>query len=303
MPDLGLLSGIAEGLSAGMDSFWKTKNSLEDRRLKAEQAAKEEQRYQKQQEDQLKQQEIQTQRHEQDVERQYRTGGFKKDEMGNWVPDEDYLRMKAMADPNRGLLQNLNIQQKQQDIAKAKKGEKIPAAQVVNIAEGVAELKTLPDIRETIAQNKEIFGPVTGRLGSLNPYNEKVKTVDAQMRLKAQAIGKFMEGGVLRKEDEDKYRRMLPDVSDTPEMAENKLTLVERMLQNKINEQQKGLKGSGYDTSGIDTYDNIESPKVIRPNKGLIKTQPQAPKSDLPPMIEKGGKKYKLLPDGNYEEL
>lgn len=62
MADLGLLSGIAEGLSAGMDSFWKTKNSLEDRRLKAEQVAKEEQRFQKQQEDKQKQLEFEQQK-------------------------------------------------------------------------------------------------------------------------------------------------------------------------------------------------------------------------------------------------
>jgi hypothetical protein len=118
--------------------------------------------------------------------------------------------------------------------------------------EGNQMPSVLSDLKVTLEQNKDIFGPVAGRISSLNPYDEKGKTADAQFQAAAQTIGKYLEGGVLRAEDIPKYRKMLPDLTDTPEIAANKLATVERLLVQKQNSDLAALKGAGYDTSSID---------------------------------------------------
>lgn len=110
----------------------------------------------------------------------------------------------------------------------------------------------LEDVGNTIEANKDTFGPFTGRIASMNPYNEQSKTIDSQMRAVSQAFGRFMEGGVLRKEDEEKYRKMFPALSDTPEIATNKLAVVKRLLQQQQQSDLGAFSDQGYDITGLD---------------------------------------------------
>jgi len=60
-----------------------------------------------------------------------------------------------------------------------------------------------------------------------------------------------MEGGVLRKEDEIKYRKMLPQITDTPQVARNKIKNVTEML--KLQRQTKEDMYSSSENMG-DVY-------------------------------------------------
>lgn len=130
--------------------------------------------------------------------------------------------------------------------------KRLPPDKVLNVNEGNVIPQQLSDVRKTLESNQDSFGPIMGRLNSLNPYDEKSATIDAQMRAAAQSFGKYMEGGVLRKEDEDKYRKMFPSLSDTPEIAKNKLAIVDRLLSSRQGSNVAALKTSGYDVSGVD---------------------------------------------------
>lgn len=131
-------------------------------------------------------------------------------------------------------------------------GIRLSPTEVQKFNEGNAIPMMLDDIAATIGNNEDIFGPVQGRLAALNPYNEKVKTAESQLVAAAQSVGKFLEGGVLRAEDVPKYRKMLPDLSDPPDVARNKLDNVRRLLINRQNSDVGALKGSGYDVKSID---------------------------------------------------
>lgn len=163
----------------------------------------------------------------------------------------------------------------------------LPADKVLAVSEGQRIPTMLEDIRGTIEANRNSFGPVSGRLSSLNPYNEKAQTIDAQMRAASQSFGRFMEGGVLRKEDEDKYRKMFPNLSDTPEVAANKLAIVDRLLRQTQGANVKALSASGYDTSAFNGASSApELPNVLSQGSqgGLISQahasadKPTAPK-------------------------
>ena len=159
--------------------------------------------------------------------------------------------------------------------------KKLPADKVVSVTEGSNVINQLGSLNDVIDQNEGIFGPVAGRFYGNNPWDEQAKTLDAQLRTASQTVGKYMEGGVLRKEDEEKYRKMLPQLSDTPDVAKNKLQLVSKMLTDKYNADSGALSKSGYDTGGL----------------------PQVPASPSLPKVLSGNKSAKLLPHMSDEEV
>jgi len=136
--------------------------------------------------------------------------------------------------------------------AAASPNQKLPPNTVLTLNEGKAVARMLPEVETALLENESAFGPVGGRAGTANPYNERAQTIDARMRTASQAFGRFMEGGVLRKEDEEKYRKMFPQLSDTPEVAKNKLAIVRRMLAQKYEDDRTTLGNSGYDVSGFE---------------------------------------------------
>lgn len=64
-----------------------------------------------------------------------------------------------------------------------------------------------------------------------------------------QVIGKTLEGGVLRKEDEYKYEKILPTIKDTPELAKSKLQGLEQAITQRRVTFLDALGDAGYETS------------------------------------------------------
>jgi len=174
--------------------------------------------------------------------------------------------------------------------AEEARGKDIPASQVVSIDDGNAALAQISDLDSTISANADIFGPVDGRLAGMNPYNEKGQTVNSQLKTAAQKVGTFLEGGKLTDRDVPKYEKMLPTLSDSHEVATNKLVLVKRLVANKQVSNIAALKGQRYNTQGVD--------------KGVV--VPDAPSilngSNKPKTVMQNGHTYTLNEKtGNYE--
>lgn len=64
-----------------------------------------------------------------------------------------------------------------------------------------------------------------------------------------QIIGKAMEGGVLRKEDEIKYAKIIPKIEDPPEVANGKIQGLIQSLTEKRGFLVDSLDDAGYDVS------------------------------------------------------
>ena len=64
-----------------------------------------------------------------------------------------------------------------------------------------------------------------------------------------QVIGKALEGGVLRKEDEYKYTKILPTIQDTPQVAKVKLDGLRDALTLRRERLLEGLDDAGYNVS------------------------------------------------------
>jgi len=157
------------------------------------------------------------------------------------------------------------------------KKKNLTAANVLTINEGNAIPSTLADIKTKIDVNRGLFGPVEGRIRQNNPYDTKSQVFDADIRAASQQFGRFMEGGVLRTEDEKKYRKMFPNLSDTPDVAYGKLKVVEELMRRKQKSDLEALSSQGYDMAGLDL------PAAI--NMNIAKTN-QKPSSGLPGISE-----------------
>lgn len=117
------------------------------------------------------------------------------------------------------------------------------------LSEGKQLSFVLEPLYEIIDTKPGLFGPVRGFLGQKNSYDTEAQTIDDDLRRASQVIGKYMEGGVLRKEDEEKYRKMLPQLTDKPEVALNKLEGVANLLAQKQQDYLESYAKAGYDVS------------------------------------------------------
>lgn len=136
-------------------------------------------------------------------------------------------------------------------LEKSDAGATIPAAQVSLLTEG----QQLPNLfskgLNTINENKNSIGPIAGLIGSINKYDTSAQDIQAQFNTLKQIAGKFMEGGVLRKEDEEKYKEILPKITDTPEVAANKSNQLRDLLTNRYNEWVNNLGNAGYNVKNF----------------------------------------------------
>lgn len=115
-------------------------------------------------------------------------------------------------------------------------GEKPPsytAGQLTELSDIQTSINQMQSVQDVLTQFQGKMGPIKG-VSRYNPYDTDAQSFNAQMRSAAQVVGKAMEGGVLRKEDEEKYRKMLPNIQDTPEVAQKKLNQIIVLLQDKL---------------------------------------------------------------------
>lgn len=138
------------------------------------------------------------------------------------------------------------------DLTPTKKGETISELQAAGYDTANLGTKTLSDtaitamrqtdnalanldsLKKIINENSDKLGPITG-LAYLNPYSESRK-IQADIARVRQDVGKALEGGVLRKEDEEKYKQILATITDTPSTAIYKLdALISSLTRDKQN--------------------------------------------------------------------
>ena len=180
---------------------------------------------------------------------------------------------------------------------------KLPPDKVLAVNEGNSIPTMLKDIGASIDNNPNAFGPLVGRMRGMNPYDETAQALQSQVKASSQAFGRYMEGGVLRKEDEAKYEKMFPQASDTPATAKNKLAIVNKLLVDKQKSNLSALKSSGYDTSGVEGTDlgAGQTPSILSGtgpanDDGKVEmfapdgTRKRVPKAQVQAALAKGGK-------------
>jgi hypothetical protein len=292
--DPELISAVAEGLKSGVESYRSERDRLDK---KERDRADDEYRRQL-----LKFQMAQAGYDGETGERSEIAELKKRKLEAEAMAAESELRPRGLLRNEKGMLvydkaQDLKSQELQAKIESLKAepqlkaqrsgllagGKQLPPSTVLKVSEGESMPALIGNLEKTISANKDAFGPVAGRLRSMNPYDERGQSIESQMTAAAQAVGKYMEGGVLRAEDVPKY---LPNITDTPENAANKLKIVQSMLAEKQARDVNSLQQSGYDTSGFGKSQSPQLPSIL--GRGMLKPEAQAGAGLRPGTVEDG---------------
>lgn len=144
--------------------------------------------------------------------------------------------------------------------ASSKWGKQIPTTVATNLSDAKYFPTLLSNLETLISSNKDMFDPIKWLYYAANPYETWAQSVEDDLKRATQLVGKFMEGGVLRAEDEKKYAKMLPKLTDSYDVAQNKLAGVRKMLADKYNGYLTDYANSGYDVSNFTQVSNGSSP-------------------------------------------
>ena len=108
-----------------------------------------------------------------------------------------------------------------------------------------SSLNELNKLGSSIESGSGSVDPIVGTLRSFNPYDTEQQTLRAAIDKTRQIVGKALEGGVLRKEDEEKYKKILPTTSDTRAVAIAKIAMIRSQLESKMQDYSSLVSG-GY---------------------------------------------------------
>ena len=139
----------------------------------------------------------------------------------------------------------------------------LSAGETTNLADYDSALNQLGTLSSSLS-NRQVTGPVQGLVRGLNPYDTEFRDIQAEIDTARQIVGKALEGGVLRKEDEEKYKKILPTTKDTQAVAQRKIENLNSLLTNKRESTTNLLKQAGYNAPVREQVgvDNVASEEI-----------------------------------------
>jgi hypothetical protein len=130
-------------------------------------------------------------------------------------------------------------------------GRPVEITAVNQLVSARTAMGSLQELRTMLEQNKDIIGPLKG-LAAINPFNVRARVAQAEIDRVRQRVGKDLEGGVLRKEDEAKYQKILATLRDEPATAISKVDGLIADYQRNLDTFIGALKDTGRNVSRIE---------------------------------------------------
>jgi len=143
------------------------------------------------------------------------------------------------------------------------KGKALGGTEARGLADAQTALSMIAPIRDIIDSGRTKPTLAIADIPFAGKYMEQTQKDKATLKRSMQLIGKYMEGGKLIGADEAKYENMLPNVTDLPAVARDKMNGIYDMLINKLETDITSYNASGYDTSGFDEIlQNLQDEKA-----------------------------------------
>jgi len=137
--------------------------------------------------------------------------------------------------------------------ASAGQGRAVTPSEADDLSAFDTGLDAVADVRKALADTPNATGIVAQATAAVPYLPSDAKNRLAVIDRVRQVIGKTLEGGVLRKEDEVKYEKILPTLADPPSVAAAKLNGLERAIIQQRQRRLDNLAAAGYDTSKFTT--------------------------------------------------
>lgn len=137
-------------------------------------------------------------------------------------------------------------------------GEQVPAGQATTLGEAESAVKNISDLNTLIETANIPKGKLAGRysqlLGSMELGDTGVEASQVQNAADsaAQVIGTYLEGGKLTAEDYNRYKKLVPSITESSETRQAKAANLIKMIENKRAGQVSGLKQLGFNVSGAE---------------------------------------------------
>ena len=127
------------------------------------------------------------------------------------------------------------------------------AGKIADIDTSLDDLKVLDQVLsgpKATGVESRVRATLPDRANELSSgWGTEAKQRQAVIERVKQVIGKALEGGVLRKEDEAKYARILPTIGDTPQVAKSKIEGLQKALTQRRSTTLDTLEDAGYEVS------------------------------------------------------
>lgn len=120
------------------------------------------------------------------------------------------------------------------------------ANNIADIDNSIAMLDTLKEGIGATGASSGMSAAMPNWVTETTGIGEDAKKRQAMINGAKQIIGKALEGGVLRKEDEAKYEKILPTLSDDPAVAQSKIEQLRATLEAKRETTLEALGQAGY---------------------------------------------------------
>ncbi|KKK72160.1 hypothetical protein LCGC14_2906660, partial [marine sediment metagenome] len=151
----------------------------------------------------------------------------------SWIPTQEHFRQMAVNDLQTTGGKNISkIETASKFIGGSQPTLELSDTAIKNVTDLQGSISDIVGIRESI-QKSDVVGPISG-LQALSPFSVKGKILQAEVDRVRQTVGKALEDGVLRKEDEEKYKKILPILTDPKEVAISKTVQLEKKLKEDL---------------------------------------------------------------------
>lgn len=113
----------------------------------------------------------------------------------------------------------------------APKTAKLTTTAIKQLSDYDKSIANLDEVENLIRSSSSAFGPVRGALRGAIPQDVTAKAIRQATLIAAQNIGRALEGGKLTDADILRYQQALPKITDTPQVALNKIDRLRRLIQ------------------------------------------------------------------------
>lgn len=138
-------------------------------------------------------------------------------------------------------------------------GAQLPAQQAEELGTANAAIAAAEDIYNSWKKDASGIG---GAVASYIPGTD-AKAFGDKRAMAKQVIGSYLEGGVLRKEDEAKYDKYLPEPGDSEKRALKKRDSLIALISQRATAQKKAQKQAGFNVSGIEITKPVTTFKPV----------------------------------------
>lgn len=132
---------------------------------------------------------------------------------------------------------------------------------------------TLQDTQNATGVRAQIGAALPNPITNLTGWGRDPKIRQGVIDRVKQVIGKALEGGVLRKEDEIKYAKILPTIGDDPAVAASKLNGLHEAIIGRRQTLLDSLSDAGFDTSKFNARQPVSAvPDLAGMREGFSRT-------------------------------